>query len=218
MARFKADQVVNYGGQGGTGYFSLKKDKEVARVRFMYNGADDVEGYAVHEVEIDGRKRWLNCLRDYNQPKDVCPFCREGRFQSAKLFVPLYNIDEDKCQVWERGKKFFSKLSSICSRYPNVVSHVFEIERNGEPGDMATTYEIFEVDKDNTTLEDLPEPTPILGNIVLDKSPEDMEYYLETGEFPPEDDVPIRRRESAPQQSSSARRGNGYERRTPTNK
>lgn len=197
MARFRADEADKYGGQGGAGYFSLKNDKDVARVRFMYNDIEDVTGYAVHQVEIDGKKRWVNCLREYNQPIDTCPFCREKKFTSAKLFVPLYNVDEEKCQIWERGKKFISKISSICARYPNVVSHIFEIERNGKKGDQTTTYEIYEVDKDDTTLEDLPEQNDVLGTIVLDKSADDMEFYLENGYFPPDgDDAPIRRRSS----------------------
>ena len=210
MARFKAEDAEKYGGQGGGGYFGLKNDKDVATVRFMYNSMDDVEGYAVHEVEIDGRKRWVNCLRDYNQPKDDCPFCKAGRFQTAKLFIPLYNVDEDKCQVWERGKKFFSKISSICARYATkdpLVSHTFEIERKGQSGDMQTTYEIYETGNDNTTLDDLPDRLDILGNVVLDKTADEMQYYLDNGEFPVEDDIPIRRRQSTQ-----------TERRTPVNR
>ena len=194
MARFNAENADKYGGQGGAGYFSLKNDKDVATVRFMYNSVEDVTGYAVHQVEIDGKKRWVNCLREYNQSKDVCPFCREGKFVTAKLFVPIYNVDEDKTQIWERGKKFISKISSICARYPDVVSHKFEIERNGKPGDTQTVYEIYEVRKDETTLEDLPEQRDVLGTVVLDKSAEDMEYFLEEGYFPPEDDAPVRRK------------------------
>ena len=57
MARFRHDEADRYGGQGGAGYFRLVNDKDVATVRFMYNGIDDVTGYAVHEVEIDGKKR-----------------------------------------------------------------------------------------------------------------------------------------------------------------
>ena len=37
MARFNVNEVENYGGQGGGGFFSLKNDKDVATVRFMYN-------------------------------------------------------------------------------------------------------------------------------------------------------------------------------------
>ena len=187
MARFRHDEVDHYGGNGGAGYFSLKNDKDVARVRFMYNGIDDVEGFAVHEVEVDGKKRYVNCLREYNQPVDSCPFCAARKFQTAKLFVPVYNIDEDRIQIWERGKKFFAKISSICARYSNLVSHVFEIERNGKAGDTQTTYEIYEVSQDETTFEDLPEMPDILGGLVLDKTYEDMNYFLDNDEFPSDD-------------------------------
>lgn len=213
MARFNTETADKYGGQGGAGYFSLKNDKDVARVRFMYNGIDDVEGYAVHQVEIDGKKRWVNCLREYNQPIDTCPFCREKMYTNAKLFIPLYNLDEDKCQIWERGKKFISKISSICARYPDVVSHVFEIERNGKPHETTTTYEIYEVDKDDTTLEDLPEISDPLGTVVLDKSADDMEFYLENGYFPPTgEEVPVRRNSRRDEEPEEDRRGS---RRTP---
>lgn len=214
MARFNTETADKYGGQGGAGYFSLKNDKDTAKVRFMYNSIDDVEGYAVHQVEIDGKKRYVNCLREYNQPKDVCPFCREGRFISAKLFVPIYNVDEEKVQFWERGKKFISKISSICARYPNVVSHVFEIERNGKKGETTTTYEIYEVDKDETTLEDLPEISSPLGSVILDKSADDMEFYLENDCFPSDGESTVRRRSSSEDDADDDRRGT---RRTPAN-
>lgn len=186
MATFNAKTIDNYGGKGGTGYFSLKNDGDVARVRFLYNDADDVIGYAVHEVEIDGKKRYVNCNREYNEPIDNCPFCKAGRFQVAKLFIPVYNVDDDKIQVWERGRKFFSKISGICSRYEKnpIVSQIFEIERNGKAGDTQTTYEIYRTDDpaDDTRLEDFEMPN-ILGGLVLDKSADEMEYYLSNGAF-----------------------------------
>lgn len=194
MARFNAKDVDNYGGSGGGGYFSLVNDKDVARVRFMYESAEDVEGYAVHEVMIDGRKRYVNCIREYNEPLDNCPFCAARKFQVAKLFIPLYNVDEDRVQTWERGKKFFAKMASLCARYPDVVSHVFEIERNGRKGEQTTTYEIYEVSQDDTKLSDLPELPNIDGGIVLNKSAEEMQYYLDNGVFPSEDAQPVRRR------------------------
>ena len=194
MARFNTENADKYGGQGGAGYFSLKNDKDVATVRFMYNSIDDVEGFAVHQVEIDGKKRYVNCLREYNEPKDKCPFCRANMFTTAKLFIPVYNVDEDRVQIWERGKKFISKISSICARYPNVVSHKFEIERNGKAHETSTTYEIYEVGQDDTTLQDLPEQRDVLGTLVLDKSADDMEFFLDNEYFPPDgDDVPVRR-------------------------
>lgn len=205
MGRFKADEIEHYGGQGNSSYFSLKNDKEVARVRFMYNDMDDIDGYAVHEVQIDGRRRYVNCLRDYNEPVDACPFCKNHMAPTAKLFVPLYNVDTKKVQVWERGKKFYSTLASVLSRSVrngSIVSQVFEIERNGKPKDTSTTYGIYPVGQpDNTTLEDLPDMPRILGQYVMDKSAQDMEDYLHNGEFydsgnsnSSSNEMPIRRR------------------------
>ena len=185
MPRFRADEVDNYGGSGGGGFFSLKNDKDVARVRILWNGIEDVEGYAVHEVMVNGKKRF-----------------KEHKFQTVKLYVPIYDIDEDKVKYWERGKKFMSKLTSLCARYSSedepLVSQVFEIERNGKQGDTNTTYEIYPVGHhDNTTLEDLPEARPVIGNLILDKTAEELEYYLDNGEFPDaEVEEPLRRRET----------------------
>lgn len=218
MGRFKAGEEEHYGGQGGAGYFSLKNDKDVARVRFMYNGIEDVEGYAVHQVTVNDKKRYVNCLRSYNEPIDNCPFCKAKKFQTVKMFIPLYNIDEDRLQVWERGKKFFAKISSICARYANnidMVSQVFEIERNGRKGETTTTYEIYPVGQpDDTTLEDLPEVPDPIGSVILDKSADDMEFYVENGYFPPEDgeDIPVRRRRDENDDSDR-----GASRRTPAN-
>lgn len=191
MVRVKYDEIDNYGGTGGAGYFSLKNDKDVAQVRFMYNNVEDLQAYAVHEVEVGDRKRYVNCLRGYDSPIDDCPFCREHMFQRVKFFIPLYNLDADKVQIWDRGKKMGKEMVSLMSRYSNedipFVSQVFEIERQGKAGDQTTTYGIYPVgNADDTVLEDLPEPNDILGNIILDKTAEDMECYLETGKFPPE--------------------------------
>ena len=214
MAKFNFSEADNYGNNSSAGsYFSLKNDKDVALVRFLYNDAEDIEGYAVHEVNVKGNDRYVNCLREYNQPIDDCPFCRARMKVLAKLFIPLYNEDAGEVQVWERGKKFISQISGVCSRYSKspIVSQLFEIERNGKAGDQGTTYNIYRTDDpaDDTKLEDFEMPT-ILGYKILDKTAEDMEYYLEEGEFPPEE-APTsrasRRREedSAPQRRSGRR-------------
>lgn len=205
MARFNVTEAENYGGNEGAGYFFLKNDGETAKVRIMYNTIDDVEGYAVHQVDVDDKKRYVNCLREYNQPVSDCPFCEARNFQLAKLFVPLYDIKDDKVKIWERGKKFFSKIGSICARYsnPTVVSHIFEIERNGKPGDQTTSYEIYETDQDNTTMEDLPEKPELLGGLILDKSADEMRYYLDNGKFPSnnEENHVVKRRESTSEET-----------------
>lgn len=218
MARFNASQADNYGGQGGAGFFRLAKDGEVARVRFMYNSIDDVEGVSVHQIELNDKKRYVNCLREYNEPLSKCPFCRDGIAVQAKLFVPVYVVDEDRVKIWERGKKFFNKISGLCSRYPRLVEKEFEIERHGASGDTNTTYEIFPMDdSENLTMEDLPEIPDDFDKFVLDKSADDMEYFLEEGQFPPEDGGATPRRSSR-RESDTETRNERPSRRTPASR
>ena len=195
MGRFNYQDSDNYG-NSSSNFFSLKDDGDVARVRFMYNDLNDVTGYAVHEVEVDGNKRYVNCLRNYNEPKSKCPCCANDYMQRAKLYVPLYNVDTKEVQLRERGKKFLGKLQSICTRYARqdspLVNHVFEIERHGKKGDTQTTYEIYEVGSDGTTLQDLPEVIEPLGNVILDKSYDELDSYVRTGSFATQQ-VPTRR-------------------------
>ena len=184
MGRFNYQDSDNYG-NSSSNFFSLKDDGDVARVRFMYNDLKDVVGYAVHEIEVDGNKRYVNCLRSYNEPKSKCPCCANDYMQKAKIYVPLYNVDTKEVQLWERGKKFLGKLQSICTRYARqdspLVNHIFEIERNGKKGDQQTTYEVYEVGSDDTTLQDLPEVIEPLGNVILDKSYDELDSYVRTG-------------------------------------
>ena len=205
MAGFNVNQADNYGGQGGGGFFRLVNDRDVAKVRLLYKDIDDVTGYSVHEVELNGKKRYVNCLRVYGDPVDVCPFCQAGKFTQVKYFVPLYvesivtSAGETKVgtiQTWERGKKFGSKLSSICSRYshPDIISHTFEIERQGKAAGVS--------------LDDFEVANP-LGTIILDKTADEMQTYLSTGDFG--DSTAQRRPSGASTQQSSG----GYTRRTP---
>ena len=195
MGRFNYQDSDNYG-NSSSNFFSLKDDGDIARVRFMYNDLNDVTGYAVHEIEVDGNKRYVNCLRNYNEPKSKCPCCANDYMQRAKLYVPLYNVDTKEVQLWERGKKFLGKLQSICTRYARqdspLVNHVFEIERHGKKGDTQTTYEVYEVGSDDTTLQDLPEVIEPLGNVILDKSYDELDSYVRTGSFATQQ-VPTRR-------------------------
>ena len=209
MGAFSYSDADNYGNNGGNNYFTLKNDLDTARVRFLYNGIEDIEGFAVHQVEIDGRRRYVNCLRDYNEPIENCPLCAARQKVLAKLFVMLYNIDADQVQVWERGKKFFQKIASLTTRYNPLVGTSFEIERRGKAGDQQTSYEIYPLESDDVTLQDFEEDIPeVLGNLILDKNYEELNYFLDTGYFPEEENnssnVPSRQ---VPRGTSGTNRG-----------
>ena len=204
MPKISVADVSKYSsGGGGAGFFRLKDDGDTASIRFMLTSEEDLNDcvYVVHEVKVGENEypKPVNCLREYDAPVSDCPFCAEGIPTSTKLVLPLYDVEDESVKIWTRGRTFIAKMTSLCSRYKDLVSHTFDIERVGAKGDQKTSYEIYETGQDDTQLEDLPEIPEILGDrFVLDKSAEDMEFYLEAHEFPPEDndDDPPRRRRS----------------------
>ena len=217
MGKFSFEDADNYGSQGNGSFFQLKDDHDTAKVRFLYDGIDDVEGYAVHEVHIGDKRRYVNCLRSYNDPIDKCPFCQAQMKVIPKLFLKLYNEDAGEVQIWERGKKYFQRMGSLATHYKPLYNQVIEIERNGAKGDMKTTYEFYPDGESpidiNDEKYDCPDP---LGTIILDKNADDMNYFLDNGDFPTDS-------EAVADERSARRGGRGSEdmptgRRTPSNR
>lgn len=225
MPRFSFEDADKYGSSGAkSSYFSLKDDGDTARVHLLGDDMNDFPGYAVHKVPIGDGYRYVNCLKEAGQPKDVCPFCadRDPEINKvlAKLFVPLYNCDTDEVQIWERGKTFFKELSQYCAHTPHVSEVITEVTRSGKKGDTSTTYRLYEMkDTDDFNMADVEDDIPdILGTIILDKTADEMEYYLQHGSFdesgsnnsrrddrPPFEEDEPRRRSSG--RESNARRG-----------
>lgn len=202
MGRISFNELDNYKSSGNANYFKLENDGDSALVRFMYNGIDDVEGTAVHTIPVEGSQwgRDVNCLRAYNEPVDECPLCKAGYGVKAKIFVPLYNVDDDEVQIWTRSKGYGSVLSSLIShdtkKGNSFVNNIYSIERKGKKGDKQTTYREYLEDTDETELEDLPEAPDPIGTVVMDKSFDELQYYVDNGEFPDKDSKPVRRRGS----------------------
>lgn len=228
MPRFSYEDADKYGGGGGgkTNFFSLKNDGDKAYVHILGNDMNDFPGYAVHRVPIGDGYRYVNCLREAGAPVTDCPFCAEGKHSPeiskvyAKLFIPLYDCDDDTVKIWERGKTFFRDLASYCSHNPNVSEIVTEIERRGKAGDTSTTYGLYATrETDNFAMENVAEDIPnVLGDIVLDKTKSDMEVYLKRGQFPDDSssDEGVARRGSSRDEEPPFREGN--ERRTPSSR
>lgn len=204
MPRISVNDYENYQTSLNGEWFSLKNDKDVARVQFMMNTLDDLDVFACHRVKIGEKERYVDCLRTYDEPIDKCPFCAAGIPVKPVHFVIMYQHDDNKVKIWERGRNFIAKLQSLCNRYQPLSEYVFEIERNGRAGDMATRYEIYPMDRvDPVDLTDIEKPE-LLGGLILQKTAEEMEVYLETGSFPAIEDTaltepePIRRGAPAP--------------------
>lgn len=185
MGRFSMQDADNYGGGGKGSFFTLKDDGDKAKVRFLYGTMDDVMGYAVHKVQVGEKERYVNCLRDYNEPLDKCPFCAAQMKIVPRLFLKLYNEDAGECQIWERSKSYFQTISGYANRYKPLYNEVIEIERHGKKGDKQTSYQFFPLENSPIDVEDEKyECSEPLGTIILDKTAEEMVAYIQNGDFP----------------------------------
>lgn len=181
MSRFLYSEAENYGAPKSN-YFSLKDDGDTAKIRFLINDINDLEGVAVHEVQVGDRTMDVECLRAYNEPVDKCPLCAANYKQNAKLFIPVYDEGSKESKIWTRGRTFFNKMSSLCSRYNPLVATPFEVERVGKKGDTNTTYETYPMQSDNAKVTDFPE-IKAEGVCFQTKTYEELEKYLQTGMF-----------------------------------
>ena len=193
------DKVSN--GEKST-FFKLTGNHDKAVVRFLHEGLHDIPIVVVHDVYENGRSRWANCLRhDISSPRSECPFCSSKDEDTSSistrvyLEMAVYELDKNgnptgnySVKIWERGKKFISKIQSLCNRYKPLCDTVFEIERLGEEKATDTTYEIYPISgatKEEYPFELSPEPYNPVGEIVLDKTFEEAQYYSDNNEFPP---------------------------------
>lgn len=184
MPRITHDQADNYQSSLNGEWFSLKDNGDVARVQFMIDTIDDLDVFACHRVKIGDKERYVDCVRTYDEPIDKCPLCAAGVPVKPVRFVIMYQHDDGKVKIWERGKNFIAKLQSLCNRYSPLSDYVFEIERVGKAGSKDTRYEIYPMDRvDAVDLTDIEKPE-LLGGLILEKTPEEMDIYLDTGKFP----------------------------------
>lgn len=185
MARINPNEADKYQNNLNGEWLSLKNHGDVATVQFMFDVYDDIDSYVCHKIEVDGKERYVDCLRTYDEPLDNCPFCAAGIAAKPVNFILMFQHEDEKVKIWERGKQFLSKLQGLMNRYVPLSSYVFQIERNGKAGDQKTIYEIFPMDAiDPYDLNEIEKPE-LLGGLILDKTYEEMDIFLDTGSFPP---------------------------------
>lgn len=165
------------GGGGGINFFSLKNDRETAVVRFLHEGEDDLDWYIIHEAEIQGKQRKVKCTEQGD-----CPLCLAGNRPQLKIFMQLIDKREpDKVKVWERGRTFIPIIMSFMQRYGSLSAQPVEVERLGKPGDTKTTYQLYALDKDNKTLQDLPQREQLAqeNGFILVKNNADLQAIVQ---------------------------------------
>jgi hypothetical protein len=184
MGRIRPEDADKYQNSSGE-FFILKDDKDTAVVHFMAETLDDLDIYVIHKVKDGDKTRNVSCLRNAGEPVDNCPLCASGFKPEVRVFAQMYDVNEGKIKVWDRGKSFLQLLEPISRRNPKLYEVPIEIERNGKAGDAKTRYSLFPlVNDENYPImqpEDFPEPIEICGRektIVLDKTYEELEDFL----------------------------------------
>lgn len=165
--------------QGGssdkTEFFALENDRDSAVIRFLHGEELEAEKdwFVVHQIEVNGKKRWLECSQEND-----CPMCLSGNKAVLRLFLQIYDSRDGKLKVWERGQTFIPKIVGLMSKYGRLSDRPFEIQRFGKKGDPKTTYEIYPLDKDGKTIADFPERVTLKGGFILTKSHAEMRAFL----------------------------------------
>lgn len=142
---------LRYPSQSGerANYFSIKENGGTRRVRFLYNTIDDVFCDVIHEFRVNNKTTQVKCLNPMQENANACPLCAKGHFQKVKLYIPLLDVDTNEILIWNRSKSYAQQLMGLMARNNPLSGKVFEITRNGAPGDMKTSYGIYPMDAPN---------------------------------------------------------------------
>lgn len=200
-------------------FFFLPDHGDSALVRLMYKDRAELDeiGEILHKVEVGGKEKWVDCLGNN------CPLCARGLKQHARIILQMF-VEEvvinnkksikERPAIWDRGASLSDLIDVAFKRAKgDVCNQLVEITRVGKKGDTNTTYNMTIIETDDTTLEDLGEPIE-RGKLILEKTVEELEDYLDTGSFD-EESKPKRRPTSG--RNIPATRGTRNEEDTETN-
>lgn len=191
---------------GSVSFFSLKDDGEEAIVRFMHDTTDSFDIFQTHTIRVNGKFKQINCLRNPSDPVEKCPFCRYNSTNPSSneyklsncIIIHMLQYTKDQsgniiCSpvIWQRALSYAHKLSNFIDNYGPLSDIICKIIRRGKRGDLSTTYEIIPnlskmVFPDNLYIKDDSafKNFNSLGIAVLNKSYDDIEYFINNDEFP----------------------------------
>ena len=183
-------------------FFTLRNDNDEAIVRFMCDSVEDFEILTVHDIQIGGKYRKINCIRDFRDPVENCPLCASGTKINQRFFIKMIQYDKStdnmgnvvitpKAAVWERSTAYAKTLKSYLDNYGPLSDIICKVIRHGKAGDMQTTYEIVPNLNKNIYRDDIyVKDVNIFGNfnafgtIVMDRTYDEIMQFQVTGQFP----------------------------------
>lgn len=202
MARIKFEDIQDAGlsnSNQGTqvGFFSLKNDGDEAIVRIMHDDTDSFDIVSTHAISVGGKYRRVNCCRSPREAVENCPLCASGNPSQQRFYIHLiqYTRDENgqivpEAKIWERSLSYATTIKNLIVEYGPLSNLIFKIKRNGAAGSMDTKYTIMYANPQMYP-ENLYPPVPnafdgynAIGNVVMDKTPQEIVTFLTEGEFP----------------------------------
>lgn len=147
MGRFSFDQMMKHTSNGGSSFFNLKEGEE-ARVRFLYNVFEDIEGFTVHEFNTNGNYATIVCARQEGDPKDACKWCMTDNRPVNRVIIPLFNEDNGEIQYWKRSEQWVKdtmlpQVEEVVKNGAPISSQVYKVKRKGKGLD--TVYSLIAV-------------------------------------------------------------------------
>lgn len=129
-------------------FFVLPNDGDYADVIFLYRNVEDVLVADVHYINSSGYKGYVHCCGT------GCPACNYGERGirlDTKLFIPLYNLQKNKIEFWDRSPFFEQTLQKyVFTPFPTPWETVFRITRRGEARSRDTKYDIVPVGRNSS--------------------------------------------------------------------
>lgn len=201
MANINFDQInVGYGNannNNSVGFFTLKNDGDEAIVRIMHDSTADFDIMTTHPIQLDGKFRKVNCIRNPMESMDKCPLCASGDKVQQRIYIHLiqYVRDESgaiipKPMVWDRSIQYAVTLKNLIDEYGPLSDSIFKIRRSGVHGQRDTSYAIMYGNPNIYKNEMYPkldgafDKYKVLGTAVMDKTFDEMSIFVSTGAFP----------------------------------
>lgn len=116
--------------------FRLPNDNDSADVVFLYTSSAEQLIADVHYIKSPDYSGYAHCCGV------GCPACGKGWKVENHFFIPLYNIQNNRIEFFDRSTRFLSQMAAVFSAYPNPSEYVFKIIRHGAAGSKDTRYEI----------------------------------------------------------------------------
>lgn len=203
------------------GFFGIK-DGEEAIVRFVINSVDDFDIYTVHPITVGQSSypnRRVSCLRTNpkTDPMNICPLCAKGEKVQQRLYIKMIQyVNENgkivpKAAIWDRpAYSYAPQLKSYLDNYGPLTNIICKIVRHGNGLD--TKYDIIpnlnpQIYNDQIYVKDFSsfEGFNVLGGMIMNKSFEDINQFVLTGEFPntssvTQNSIPVSNTAEPPQQ------------------